>query len=519
MDTLRQLADLQGREDNIVRKHAQLREELKDLDKLLEDVRIERRTLLDHSPLRPLISNHPPPRSPIYNLPVELLVMVFKHTVSGYKVGWQIALAEDFTPCKLVRVCHAWRKVALDTPYLWRFQFLNRPPTISKFLLLSKDLPLDIILLPTPGTHAMISSTKSYRWNSLFLVGTCQTYCLHIFASLDFKGRDFNRLSELDISCEDGFLAGRDYLRGPPHVLASSRFASLTTIKLSNICPTQLPTDTSFPSVESISLAFSPVLTPRASLVSGLCHFLARTPNVSELILRHGPPLSDNIISGSLPVSLSSLRRLEWEYAPPRDFWYLFCILDAPHLETFALTLDDASRRWRKEDGISPIEVSSLLTPSLAELRHLVVTCRDDKPEFIKLHIPALETLKICHDDLCLEPLIFPALGSMFRDPRLVKLSELELHGFVLEENFVQDTLVYMKFLHKITLDSCQGECHDVGRVFVMLTCRPRSARRGMRTLLQRFMLHEYREATEVDLPSSQPSRPQELQQVILQMS
>ena len=107
------------------------------------------------------------------------------------------------------------------------------------------------------------------------------------------------------------------------------------------------------------------------------------------------------------------------------------------------------------------------------ELRELHIYCSDEDGITLalrKMHMPALEKLNMAYigrpssSPSCRYNTskaeafaLYPALDSIFREPRLVKLTNLALSGFSLVVGRVTAALAYMPELQEVTIEFCQG--------------------------------------------------------------
>lgn len=108
----------------------------------------------------------------INELPDELLVLVFEQ-------GSQFTLREIYRPTPLAilvaHVCRRWRRVALETPSVWRTVPIVNPRNLNlpkMFIEKSGVYQLDIFLhAKNLGTHAAMTTIleQSHRWSGLYI--------------------------------------------------------------------------------------------------------------------------------------------------------------------------------------------------------------------------------------------------------------------------------------------------------------------------------------------------------------
>lgn len=195
---------------------------------------------------------------------------------------------------------------------------------------------------------------------------------------------------------------------------------------------------------------------------------------------------------------LARLRVLTWTAAAPKDLWRLFSLLTMPLLSDLRVDLGAADLRWLHSSGNNPstTEIQKLQSHAsvqvirLPALTRLHLDCKDPDALIVairKFSFPSLEQLVLSYTNSSSrdELPVLPAIGKIFREPRLAKLTHLELRHFSLDLNEAIATLAYMQSLESLFIYGCPGTS-DV-RAFLPLHSTPyRHGRSPMCTLGQR---------------------------------
>lgn len=287
-------------------------------------------------------------------------------------------------------------------------------------------------------------------------------------------------------------------------VSTGSIFPDLQRICLANVSLAELPSS-DVPSLHSLTLHF-PAKHPinRANLfrMSSLRAFLARTSQLDTLVFSDSSPLLDVFVrfdtnlpstangeqipqtsTSVTPLTLPTLRRFEWGYAPARDLWRFLAVINMPALKELEVCLDLSSRRWYTyhaavlepmgDEPFSPRPLHPVIR--LEELHELVAYATDTEGlavAFRNVEFPDLRKLtlgflterarrawKSAHPKK--GPFEVPTLPSqegIFREPRMLHLTHLTLSNFRLDRVSVVPMLAYMPSLEHLTMVSCESK-------------------------------------------------------------
>ncbi|KAF7794538.1 hypothetical protein EIP86_005672 [Pleurotus ostreatoroseus] len=447
---------------------------------------------------------------PIERLPPEILLQIFSFSVHQ-EDDEQLGLALVRRPFTLSHVCQQWRSLSLTASDLWTSLVFNSPSAVNIFVARSKERPVDIIHVADariePSSTAELYRplvTTRKRWHDVFWEGSYERM-RSLLLVLNYDKTNFPHLHTLDLRVQ-----ARDSPCKPILVqtFGSVRFPQLSRLLLSGISPTELPPSTAH-RLRRLHVHFpvprpypsNPLLPPYFRM-SSFCAYLAKTVQLETLIMEDCTPLMDvylhpdpghhmkldsssvTPIRAILPTSavlLTAVRRFDWTSAPPKDLWRLFHFLKMPALRQLDISLGKVEDRWFsvQDRVIAPMLSSHPLSLNPVNLllefdalQELRVTCCDAEglsSSLRKMAFPALSKLELFYDEMLVlsgppsrktEPVPcpkLPPLESIFREPRLVKLTQLTLYGFVLEMSATTAMLAYMPALQELYMDSCRG--------------------------------------------------------------
>lgn len=446
-------------------------------------------------------------RRTVYSLPTEILLHIFRFVVQWDARDWQDGEEVDWRPVVLSHVCATWRAAIMATSSLWVCLDFSRYPAVRPLIARSREQPVDVVhgMQPLPGYkhdtrfEAVLQST-SVRWRSLLWEST-ELRMTDVLAVLN-SGAPFPHLRRLELGIAKRTLPGVPL---NPAALrdatGQSLLPSLERICLSSISLSELP-PTPLPSLSSLTLHF-PAKYPstRANLLrmSSLCAVLSRAPELKTLVFSDSTPLMDVFVRWQagisedadqaslpanhiIPLSLPTLRRFEWSHAPPKDLWRFLAIIRMLALKELELYLDSGDRRWYTfyasvlepmgDEPLSPRPLHPVI--QLEELEELVVFATDVDGLCAALRtmtFPKLRKLTLGHlaqrasrlwrsshprDGPYSIP-VLPSQESVFREPRMLTLSQLTLSNFRLERQSTILMLAYMHNLEELTIESCIG--------------------------------------------------------------
>ncbi|TFY80712.1 hypothetical protein EWM64_g3303 [Hericium alpestre] len=153
----------------------------------MQDISASRRLMSPYVPVRKAWKNilsagkrltscrlrHQSKPSPILEIPTEILIAIFwsyreistdVYRVDGKTMGFTIA-----------HVCHRWREVVLDLPFLWTLA-QGPPRAIEQIIKRSGSLPISVTIKETPSQPCLLEGTRAAllhtdRLEALTLVG------------------------------------------------------------------------------------------------------------------------------------------------------------------------------------------------------------------------------------------------------------------------------------------------------------------------------------------------------------
>ncbi|KAJ3539255.1 hypothetical protein NM688_g6390 [Phlebia brevispora] len=448
--------------------------------------------------------------APIDRLPTEILLRIFFIYIHLDDDEPEAMLELDLRPVTISHVCQNWRYTCLAASELWTNLVFNKPSAVQAHALRSKERPLDIVHAPNPcpssnpaELYRPLESTRR-RWRSVFWDASLER-TKSLLQVLNYDRTTFSHLRTLDIRVQARESPCKPILF---QTFGSVRFPRLSRLVLSGISPSELPPATA-QCLRHLHIHFpiprpypnNPLLPPYLRM-SSFCAYLSQASKLEAFVLEDCTPLMDvylhtdpgrytsitsssvSPIRATLPtsaVSLPHLRRFEWTSAPPKDLWRLFHFLNMPALRHLDLSLGKADDRWFavQERAISPMLSSHPLSlhavnaiVQFEALQELRVFCCDVDGLTValrKMQFPALEKLELYYDDVSetrspstrkmstVSSPKLPQLESMFREPRLAKLTQLTLSGFILETSTLTAMLAYMPALQYLYVDSCKG--------------------------------------------------------------
>lgn len=364
--------------------------------------------------------------------------------------------------------------------------------------------PLTLRSLYIHGNYDIISNALSYlhkdapglaSLHSLELALTCTTP-VQLFDSL--------RLSD------------PERVNGNPW--RTHRFPALHSLTLRDI-PVACVALGQLPALRELTLTLDTTLTGRLEFLRlpYFARLLACAPHIERLaLLRAGPvfsiPLETNPHAARLwaddpgwradgsralaPVPLDSLRELVWTDVHPRTLHLLLMHFPSPRLEVMDVAFANARKceklgAWLHPSFSDPTDsMSGQPVLELANLKALHIDCSSgDEPRgpFLRLFFPALETLSLSNRNMCVRwagpqaaeddehrlPQL-PRLESIFRDPRMPRLTHLSLSGFAIPSDQVSSMLGYMPSLQRL-------ECNFIPSVTVVIDTLATARLAGLR--------------------------------------
>lgn len=440
-------------------------------------------------------------------LPVEILLNIFALVIQWNVEDWKGADDIHRRPLLLSHVCNKWRLAILEASTLWTCIAFHRNLGLRTCISRSKQQSVDIV-------HSSRSPTKEDfkpqfektlretcdRWRTV-LWESSELDILDMLTVLN-SGGPMPRLSTLELGLKKRAIPSVPLYTtlGSTTEPVPCAFPALQQICLSRVALTELPPST-YPSLSSLTLhwpAKYPTTRPGLFRLSSVLHFLLRSPQLASLSFVKSCPLMDVRVlrlaadappgrpvtgSNGTQLRVSTLRHLEWSYAPPRDLWRLFLHVDFPKLRQLELYLDAADSRWYTYyDGeLEPLDSIDDLPQSLQssvitfnEMEELSLCASDEdglctavkRMEFPRLKKLALAFLRKRAARLSLtkpvgqrQPPVrtLPSVDAIFREPRLTALTHLTLSDFTLDRTVTMSLLAYMPSLENLTLDSCDG--------------------------------------------------------------
>ncbi|KAI9452127.1 hypothetical protein BJY52DRAFT_1294693 [Lactarius psammicola] len=339
--------------------------------------------------------------------------------------------------------------------------------------------PLTLCSLYIHGGYDIISSALSYLHKHATGFASLQSLELALLRSTPGQLYDGLRLSD------------------PEHVYCNPwhthRFPSLQTLTLRDI-PLPCVALGQLPALRDLTLTLDPLpgrLDPLR--LPFFVRLLACAPHVERLsLLRAGPvfsaPLETSLHalrpweddpgwrtdspSALPPVPLENLRELEWTDVHPRTLHLFLMHFPTPRLEVMDVAFANASKCKKlvtllHPDSSDPLDsVSGQPVLELSNLKALHVDCSSGdelRSPFLRLFFPTLETLSLSNrnmsvrwagphsveDDSNRLPQL-PRLESIFRDPRMPRLTHLLLSGFAIPSDQVSSMLGYMPSIQRL---------------------------------------------------------------------
>ena len=299
------------------------------------------------------------------------------------------------------------------------------------------------------------------------------------------------------------------------------RFPTLRTLTLRDI-PLACVALGQLPALRDLTLTLDTPLSGRLEFLRlpYFARLLACAPHVERLtLLRAGPvfstPLDTNLqaprswqddpdwradSSRALPpVPLENLRELEWTDVHPRTLHLFLTHFRTPHLELMDVAFANASKckklaAWLHPAFSDPTDssMSGQGQPvlELSNLKALYADCSsvdDLRGPFLRLFFPALDTLSLSNRNMSvrwtgpqsvedesskLPPL--PRLESIFRDPRMPRLTHLSLSGFAIPSDQVSSMLGYMPSIQRL-------ECNFVPSITAVIDTLATARLAGLR--------------------------------------
>lgn len=494
-----QVAVLQRREDDFARI-------LTDMTRLQESVQAERAIL--NSRVAQLQSQ----KIPVNWLPSELLIQIFLVFAAE---DTTTHLPYNPAPVVISHICRKWRQLALTTSQLWSFiSYRSGPfklPPVQTFIDRSGGTEITFTFVsPLAGDVQNASELAgTERITSERLIQVLEphfsrirsiTFECHFAASMlpvvsAVCNTNFPKLRYLDLALCSQFLSATR-----PTPLSTNDVPSenetrtdsvLTDLRLQQVPPARLPSYL-LRNVRVLELSYPPrrTATARPELfiqsMSGMTQLLHQTPQLHELTIT-GVTLSWDItrtdlqvvrlLEDNIPVKsveIPSLRRLHWKYAHPKDIYPFLSLLVLPRLECLDLLIGQPpTKRYgasnlrgnhnQNQDSVTHTE-PFLNVVTLNALKELNISCHSEDTlasSLRQLLFPSLEKLDITFvgQRLCKEPGL-PALSrleSIFRDPRLPRLTHLSLSHFDILPGHGKATLAYMPCIISLTLGGCTG--------------------------------------------------------------
>ena len=506
----RELDVLQIQLQKLSRREVHVQKALDDIQKLKDEVLSERATVEEK------ISELEAQKEPINWLPPELLEQVFL-AVTDFDLP-----NSKYRPQVVVsHVCMKWRIIAVGSPRLWshiNLQGFANPDALFTFLKRSGRAPLEIdyrsLAHVSPRQECcqlanMIIQTKQHfeRVNYLSLQSRSAVPLVTILPSINNHNLAFPRLHYLCLSLTDpnptfvevpslmesisATPADSDSLNEP-----SPSTSCLSRLKLERVPLFKFPISF-IANLRCLELSYSPRRLNGTGhdyylKMSSLCHFLAHTPLLEELVLTNTVPYFDVMLATDgtenldisfhrPPVNLDRLKTIEWSYPFAVDVYRFLSLIDAPGLEKLDLWVEDLPAK--RSDTLfvrgyiltssSPHKYSRGIVnyPSVRDLSLQCVGEDTTSSVLRKFSFPALEKLAFTNVDSTVRENpeivtalpVFPRLESIFRDPRLPSLTHLTLSHFKIsaEQGRAEAMLGYMPVLTSLSLDACSG----VGRL------------------------------------------------------
>ena len=505
----RELDSLQIQLQTLCCREVHVQKVLDDIQKLKDEILNERAAVEEK------ISELEAQKEPINWLPPELLEQVFlavtEFDLPNSKYRPQVVVSH---------VCAKWRTISLASSRLWsRINLLGfaKPDSLLTFVKRSGKAPLEIDYRSLAHVSAtqeccqmadMIIQTQHHfeRVDYLSLQSRVALPLVYILPSINNHKIAFPRLQYLCLSItgpNPSFVEApslMESINAPPTDSDSLNEPTPSTSCLSRLKLEQVPLF-KFPTpfianLRSLELSYSPrrMNSTRHDYylkMSSLCHFLAHTPLLEELVLTNTVPYFDVILATDgtdnpdiplrrAPVNLDHLKTLEWSYPFAVDIYRFLSLIDTPGLEKLDLWVEDLPTK--RNDTLfvrgytltsSPHKYSRGIVnyPSVRDLSLQCVGEDTTSSVLRKFSFPALEKLAFTNIDSTVRQNpeittalpVFPRLESIFRDPRLPSLTHLTLSHFKIsaEQGRAEAMLGYLPVLTSLSLDACTG----VGRL------------------------------------------------------
>jgi hypothetical protein len=370
--------------------------------------------------------------------------------------------------------------------------------------------PLALRSLYIHGNYGIISNALSYLHKDAPGFASLDSLELALTCATPVKLYDSLRLSDPErVNCNPW---------------RTHRFPTLHTLTLRDI-PLACVALGQLPALRELTLTLDTPLPVRLEFLRlpYLARLLACAPHVERLaLLRTGPVFSIPLettdrhssswaddpnwrADGSRalpPVPLENLRELVWSDVHPRTLHLFLMHFPAARLEVLDVAFANAGKckklaAWLHPAFSDPTDsMSGQPVLELAKLTALHVDCSSgDEPRgpFLRLFLPALETLSLSNRNMCVRwagphaaeddahklPQL-PRLESIFRDPRMPRLTHLSLSGFAIPSDQVVSMLGYMPSLQRL-------ECNFIPSVTVIIDTLATARLAGLRMCCPRL--------------------------------
>ena len=370
----------------------------------------------------------------------------------------------------------------------------QQEPPLGPSFVLEMSPPLALRSLYIHGNYGIISNALSYLHKDAPGFASLDSLELALTCATPVKLYDSLRLSDPDrVNCNPW---------------RTHRFPTLHTLTLRDI-PLACVALGQLPALRELTLTLDTPLPVRLEFLRlpYLARLLACAPHVERLaLLRTGPVFSIPLETSSTtndhsswaddpnwradgsralpPVPLDNLRELEWSDVHPRTLHLFLMHFPAARLEVLDVAFANAGKckklaAWLHPAFSDPTDsMSGQPVLDLARLTALHVDCSSgDEPRgpFLRLFLPALQTLSLSNRNMCVRwagphaaeddahklPQL-PRLESIFRDPRMPRLTHLSLSGFAIPSDQVASMFGYMPSLQRL-------ECNFIPSVTVVI--------------------------------------------------
>ncbi|KAF8268961.1 hypothetical protein EI94DRAFT_1726327 [Lactarius quietus] len=377
----------------------------------------------------------------------------------------------------------------------------SEPPQPLGSFVLETTPPLALRSLHIHGNHDIISNALSYLHKDAPGLASLHSLELALTSTTPVKLFDGLRMSDPErVYCNPW---------------RTHRFPALQTLTLRDI-PVACVSLGQLPALRELTLTLNTSLTGRLEFLRlpYFARLLACAPHVERLsLLRAGPVFSIPLESAARsleddpgwradgsralpPVPLENLRELEWSDVHPRTLHLLLTHFPTPRLEVMDVAFANATKckklaAWLHPAFSDPTDsMSGQPVLELANLKALHIDCSSgDEPRgpFLRLFFPALETLSLSNRNMCVRwagpqaaedeshklPQL-PRLESIFRDPRMPRLTHLSLSGFAIPSDQVSSMLGYMPSIQRL-------ECNFIPSVTVVIDTLATARLAGLR--------------------------------------